>query len=113
MKNFFLVRERDWLLSHNLSYAFLSNSFTRIALVLLVVHYISQAVFHTSRILHCAGKSEVAQHGYVNIRFCWLQPNSVIDKYFIYILIKIPLLYQDFLQVKSSKQSFVVKSEVY
>ena len=42
-----------------------SDSFTRIALVLLVVHFISQAVFHISRILHCAGKSEIAQHGYV------------------------------------------------
>jgi len=46
-----------------ISAAYVMN-FTRIALVLLVVHFISQAVFHISRILHCAGKSEIAQHAF-------------------------------------------------
>jgi len=47
-----------------ISAAYVMN-FTRIALVLLVVHYISQAVFHLSRIFHCAGKSEIAQNGFM------------------------------------------------
>lgn len=47
-----------------ISAAYIMN-FTRIALVLLVIHYIPQVVFHASRILHCAGKAEIAQHGFL------------------------------------------------
>lgn len=44
-----------------------SMNFTRIALLLLVVHFIPQAIFHASRIVHCAGKTDIAQYGFM----CW------------------------------------------
>ncbi|XP_065063105.1 translocating chain-associated membrane protein 1-like 1 [Rhopilema esculentum] len=46
-----------------ISAAYVMN-FTRIALVLLVVHYIPEVVFHASRILHCLGMFEIAQYGF-------------------------------------------------
>lgn len=47
-----------------ISAAYIMN-FTKVALILLVVHYIPQIVFHVSRIVHCAGKTEFSQIGFM------------------------------------------------
>jgi len=55
--------------THYLLYvAFISAAyflnFTRVALLLLVIHYIPEAVFHASRIFHCAGKTDISHYGF-------------------------------------------------
>jgi len=42
---------------------FMSGS--KIGLVLLLIHYIPEAVFHATRLVHCAGKSDMARHGFL------------------------------------------------
>eukprot|EP00794_Sanderia_malayensis_P012156 gene12156-13410_t len=39
-------------------------NFTRVALLLFVIHYIPQAVFHASRVFHCAGKTDISYFGF-------------------------------------------------
>ena len=41
----------------------MANSLTRVALVLLVIHYTVEAVVHASRLLHFADKTEMAAKG--------------------------------------------------
>jgi len=37
---------------------------THIALIFLTIHYIPEAVFHATRLVHCAGKTDISQHGF-------------------------------------------------
>ena len=41
----------------------MSYSLTRVALVLLVIHYTAEAVLHASRLFHFADKTEMAGKG--------------------------------------------------
>lgn len=38
---------------------------THIALILLAIHYVPEALFALTRIIHCTGKTDISQHGYV------------------------------------------------
>jgi len=40
-------------------------SLTRLALLLLVLHYVVEMIFHTSRLLYFSDKAEIANYGYV------------------------------------------------
>lgn len=35
---------------------------THIALILLAIHYVPEAIFNLARLIQCAGKTEIAQH---------------------------------------------------
>ncbi|XP_065652096.1 translocating chain-associated membrane protein 1-like 1 [Hydra vulgaris] len=49
--------------------AFISAAYimsgTRIAFLLLAIHYVPEALFDITRIIHCAGKTDISQHGFV------------------------------------------------
>jgi len=41
------------------------SSLTRLSLILLVLHYIVEMIFHTSRLLYFSDKAEIANYGCV------------------------------------------------
>jgi len=48
-------------------------SLTRLTLVLLVLHYTVEMIFHTSRLLYFSEKAEVANYGYLFMScFCFI-----------------------------------------
>merc|ERR1719505_104675 len=38
---------------------------SKIGIVLLLIHYIPEALYHATRLFHCAGKSDMARHGFL------------------------------------------------
>lgn len=38
---------------------------SQIALLLLSIHYVPEAIFHATRLIHCAGKQDLARHGFL------------------------------------------------
>lgn len=38
---------------------------SQIALLLLTIHYVPEAIFHATRLVHCAGKQDLARHGFL------------------------------------------------
>merc|ERR1712176_1648731 len=38
---------------------------SHIAMVLLAIHYIPEALFNLTRLIHCAGKTDLSQHGFL------------------------------------------------
>ncbi|XP_037081809.1 translocating chain-associated membrane protein 1-like isoform X1 [Pollicipes pollicipes] len=81
------VRKEDW--ANRIQYATLYLIFitaayvtnmTRVALVLLVIHYTVEAVVHASRLLHFADKTELAANGFVlfNVLFTLARLSTIV-----------------------------------
>lgn len=47
-----------------ISAAYVSSG-THIALILLAIHYVPEALFALTRIIHCTGKTDISQHGFL------------------------------------------------
>jgi len=38
---------------------------SQIALLLLTIHYVPEAIFHAARLIHCSGQQDLARHGFL------------------------------------------------
>lgn len=60
---------KEKVIMYSLYLLFISSAYvmsgTHIAMILLAIHYVPEAIFALTRLIHCAGKTNLSSHGYL------------------------------------------------